>query len=889
MTDGVELATAYVSLTVSARGIEGDLRREISKPIEQAAAQASRAARGDIEGNLAKVRPDFGQVGTSLQKAATEATAKAKATISKGLDNLELNSGKNLANGLQLLTGAGVATLGLKKLADAAGDYGEQQSKANVILGKEGAAAAEKFAASATKSAGLSKTAALTATSTFAGLGKVAGLQDEELSGFSTGLTQLAGDLASFNNSTVEDAIGALGSGLRGEAEPLRAFNVLLDDATLKQKAMELGISDGTSTLTTQQKVLAAHAAILEQTTDAQGDFVRTGDSFANQQRTLTAEVENLKTELGQGLLPVASKVTGALSSVVGGVSDLPGPVKDVGTEIGLLGVGLTGIVGIGSTVAGAFGKMLERFTTTTTTADGTTRSLNKMGGAMKATSIIFAGIAAAEIFSEIANQINGIEEKTQRVNDELKILGAEGAGGLAGDEAGKKFQEQFDTKAKEVNLGIVFGDALSTLKNDPANAIRRFFGDQSAELTRGAGVLKRTLESIQGDDQKLAFLDYVERQSKGLDKSSDEYKINSKFVKDNRDALELHAKAAEADTKKVDANAQKIEDAALAYQEANDALKQYTTDLKLQGLAYDANASAATAYGDAIERSTGIDDQLGSAVSLSQAGDAFLGELSNLPKNIDATSIALGTFNSKTNGAVQSVLGLADASSAYLQTLIAQGNYTGARDQATQLRNEVLKNLETFGITGAAAREYIEILGLTPEQVETAILLSGAEEAKFKLEVYIGLLEGQIPPEVTTLVAADIAEGNLVSAAQRIEDWIRFQNKLNEDNVIRVPVIADIVNRPEEDKPNRGRPQGRALGGPVIGDTPYMVGEVGPELFVPQAAGRIIPNRDLLAAANGGGTRPAPVINQSITNAGYQETLEATVNGLRAAEMMGF
>jgi tape measure domain-containing protein len=42
----------------------------------------------------------------------------------------------------------------------------------------------------------------------------------------------------------------------------------------------------------------------------------------------------------------------------------------------------------------------------------------------------------------------------------------------------------------------------------------------------------------------------------------------------------------------------------------------------------------------------------------------------------------------------------------------------------------------------------------------------------------------------------------------------------------------------------------GRALGGPVMGGTPYMVGESGPELFVPNTTGSIVRNGDL----DGGG-----------------------------------
>jgi lambda family phage tail tape measure protein len=42
----------------------------------------------------------------------------------------------------------------------------------------------------------------------------------------------------------------------------------------------------------------------------------------------------------------------------------------------------------------------------------------------------------------------------------------------------------------------------------------------------------------------------------------------------------------------------------------------------------------------------------------------------------------------------------------------------------------------------------------------------------------------------------------------------------------------------------------GRAAGGPVTAGTPYVVGERGPELFVPQNTGKIIPNNKLTAAA---------------------------------------
>ena len=43
-----------------------------------------------------------------------------------------------------------------------------------------------------------------------------------------------------------------------------------------------------------------------------------------------------------------------------------------------------------------------------------------------------------------------------------------------------------------------------------------------------------------------------------------------------------------------------------------------------------------------------------------------------------------------------------------------------------------------------------------------------------------------------------------------------------------------------------KGKSQGKARGGPVQGMNPYMVGEKGPELFIPTMGGNIIPNNRL-------------------------------------------
>jgi hypothetical protein len=187
----------------------------------------------------------------------------------------------------------------------AASDLGETISKVGVLFG-DSAKEIEKFAEGAAKSLGQSKQQALDAAANFAIFGKSAGLSGEELVKFSTEFVSLAGDLSSFNNVSQDEAINAIGSALRGEAEPLRRFGVLLDEATLKNAALQLGLIATTKeALTPQQKVLAAQKVIYEQTTTAQGDFARTSDGLANKTKILTAELDNTKVIIGEALLPL--------------------------------------------------------------------------------------------------------------------------------------------------------------------------------------------------------------------------------------------------------------------------------------------------------------------------------------------------------------------------------------------------------------------------------------------------------------------------------------------------------------------------------------------------------------------------------------------------------
>lgn len=295
-----------------------------------------------------------------------------------------------------------------KEAIAAASDLAESTSKVGVIFG-DVSEEIRKFAAQAATSLGQTRTQAQNAASTFATFGKAAGLTGQDLSKFSIEFVKLASDLASFNNTSVDQAITALGAALRGEAEPIRSYGVLLNDATLKAKAMEMGIYDGEGALTAQQKVLAAHKVVLAQTTDAQGDFARTADGMANSQKILTARLEEAKITLGEALLPIALNVVNLFNDKF-----LPVIEKIAGAFSSPDGKGLTDKVKGFVEQASEFLKPIieavqEAFEKVTTAIANNQDSFDSLFEAVKVIYNFFVDFIVPYLKGSVVNAINGI------------------------------------------------------------------------------------------------------------------------------------------------------------------------------------------------------------------------------------------------------------------------------------------------------------------------------------------------------------------------------------------------------------------------------------------------------------------------------------------------
>jgi hypothetical protein len=278
---------------------------------------------------------------------------------------------KSWAKGVGAAVAGAFAVTQIKEFIDEASALQDAMGASDVTFGNA-SKAVQKWAGTAAESFGMSKLQALEAANGVAAFGKGAGLAGGDLAKFSEGMVGLAGDLASFKGGKPEDAMLAIQSALQGEAEPMRRFGVLLNEGAIKARALSMGLVKATGDttkiksaqlgaenaliaynkaikahgknsveatqagkkyelaasgvakavkgtvpeLTAQQKVLATQAEIFAQTSDAQGDFQRTSDSAANQQKILKAKLADTKAALGTALLPVLQKILPYISGM---------------------------------------------------------------------------------------------------------------------------------------------------------------------------------------------------------------------------------------------------------------------------------------------------------------------------------------------------------------------------------------------------------------------------------------------------------------------------------------------------------------------------------------------------------------------------------------------
>lgn len=290
-------------------------------------------------------------------------------------DNFEAETKSGIGSGLKKVAGLIGVTLFGKALKDGANavvgkasDLNETVNKSSVIFGKN-ADAILRWSTRSDKAFGLTQASALASAASFGDMFSQIGFTEKASARMSKSTVKMAADLGSFNNLETDDVLDRISASLRGEFDSLQAVIPNINAARVQTKALAMTGKESAESLTAQEKAAATLAIIHKDGARAMGDFKRTQDGYANSNKVVAAQVENLKTKIGSALLPIWQAASNVLRTevmppalefadkvlpkIAAGVSKWVGS-GDPGEMVGKLKTELSGIdwPGIGESIA---------------------------------------------------------------------------------------------------------------------------------------------------------------------------------------------------------------------------------------------------------------------------------------------------------------------------------------------------------------------------------------------------------------------------------------------------------------------------------------------------------------------------------------------------------
>lgn len=332
----------------------------------------------------------------------------------------------------------------------------------------------------------------------------IGNLTEKEASKQSAKLIELAGDLTAMYGGTTQDAVRALTGALKGNNTMLDNYGMAVNEALIKQKALELGLISGTSEMSLQAKQAATLALIWEQTGAAQGQAAREADGASGAMRAFRAEVANLSTELGEVLLPI-------ITPVISKLTDFVGSLRTLSPEMQSMIVGIAGITAVAGPLLIVIGNILKALPLIKAALVALTGPVGLVVGAIAAgTALIIANWDKLKIASK--NVVDALISDWDYMADHFKTVSESIGKVVSGDFAGwwDDVKKTFDTnieylKTKWQQLKGIFKDDLKI--NIDQSALEEALA--ANEMTGSAGAIQTVKKAV--DDLNKSLEDTAE------------------------------------------------------------------------------------------------------------------------------------------------------------------------------------------------------------------------------------------------------------------------------------------------------------------------------------------------------------------------------------------
>lgn len=286
--------------------------------------------------------------GRAIDTAPIQEAREELARASAALDQLEDHTNKStdafsrLAKAIGLVMIARKALDTIKTGIDYASDLAEVQNVVDVTFGSA-TEAINSWSKECLAAYGMNEVSAKRYAGTLGAMLKSSGLAGDAIVDMSKDMVGLAGDMASFYNLDLETAFEKIRSGISGETEPLKQLGINMSVANLEAYALSQGITTAYNEMSQAEQVMLRYNYLMSTTADAQGDFARTQDSYANQTRLLSESWLEFTGIMAEQLLPVLTTIVSWLNNIVAFLTENADMVSAVlvglATTVGILAV----------------------------------------------------------------------------------------------------------------------------------------------------------------------------------------------------------------------------------------------------------------------------------------------------------------------------------------------------------------------------------------------------------------------------------------------------------------------------------------------------------------------------------------------------------------------
>lgn len=260
--------------------------------------------------------------GRAIDTASIQEAREELARASAALDQLEDHTNKStdafsrLAKAIGLVMIARKALDTIKTGIDYASDLAEVQNVVDVTFGSA-TEAINSWSKECLAAYGMNEVSAKRYAGTIGAMLKSSGLAGDAIVDMSKDMAGLAGDMASFYSLDLETAFEKIRSGISGETEPLKQLGINMSVANLEAYALSQGITKAYNEMSQAEQVMLRYNYLMSTTADAQGDFARTQDSYANQTRLLSESWLEFTGVMAEQLLPVLTTIVSWLNNIV--------------------------------------------------------------------------------------------------------------------------------------------------------------------------------------------------------------------------------------------------------------------------------------------------------------------------------------------------------------------------------------------------------------------------------------------------------------------------------------------------------------------------------------------------------------------------------------------